>query len=83
LAALPVRAELRQAAVRVESLRRRPEARRGDSPSAATARGVLLVATVTLALAQEAGEPQPARLRHQKLTAMIFFGGTGGSTTVA
>jgi hypothetical protein len=55
LEALPVPAELRQAAVRVETLRRQPEARRGNTPTAAAARGALLVAGVTLALAQEAG----------------------------
>jgi hypothetical protein len=63
LAALPVPAELRQAAVRAETLRRRPEARRGDTPAAAVARGVLLVASVTLALAQEAGERALALVR--------------------
>jgi hypothetical protein len=56
LAALPVPAELRQAAVRVEALRRQPEARRGNTPAAAAARGALLVASVTLALAQAAGQ---------------------------
>jgi hypothetical protein len=56
LAALPIAAELRQAAVRAEALRRRPEARRGNTPAAAAARGALLVASVTLALAQRAGE---------------------------
>jgi hypothetical protein len=55
LAALPIPAELRRAAVRAETLRRRPEALRGDTPAAAVARGLLLVASVTLSLAQEAG----------------------------
>lgn len=55
LAAVPVPEELRQAALREETLRRRPEARRGDSAAAAVARGVLLVASVTLALAGAAG----------------------------
>jgi hypothetical protein len=55
LAALPIPAELRQAAVRAEALRRRPEARRGNTPAAAAARGALLVASVTLGLAQQAG----------------------------
>lgn len=63
LAAVPVAAELRQAAVRVEALRRRPESRRGDTPAAAAARGALLVATVTLALAQTAGERALALVR--------------------
>jgi hypothetical protein len=56
LAALPIAPELRQAAIRAEALRRRPEARRGDSLSAAAARGALLLASVTLGLAQEAGK---------------------------
>jgi hypothetical protein len=55
LAALPVPEELRQAAVREETLRRRPEARRGDRAAAALARGLLLVASVTLTLAGAAG----------------------------
>jgi hypothetical protein len=56
LATLPMPSELRLAAVRAETLRRQPEARRGDSPAAAAARGALLVASVTLALAGTAGE---------------------------
>jgi hypothetical protein len=63
LAALPIPAGLRQAAVRAETLRRRPEARRGDTPAAAVARAVLLVASVTLTLAQEAGERALALVR--------------------
>jgi hypothetical protein len=63
LAALPVPTELRQAAVRTEALLRRPEARRGDTPAAAVARAVLLVASVTLALAQDAGERAVALVR--------------------
>jgi hypothetical protein len=63
LAALPVPAELRQAAVRAETLRRRPEALRGDSPAAAVARGVLLVAGVTLSLGQEVGTRAVALVR--------------------
>lgn len=55
LAAWPGRPELRQAALEVETLRRRPEARRGDSPAAALARGVYLMANVVLALAGAAG----------------------------
>jgi hypothetical protein len=63
LAALPVPAELRRAAVRAETLRRRPEARRGDSPAAAAARGALLVASVTLARGGEAGTRALALVR--------------------
>ena len=63
LADLPVPAELRQAAVRAETLRRRPEALRGDTPAAAVARGVLLVASVTLSLGQEVGTRALALVR--------------------
>jgi hypothetical protein len=63
LAALPVPAELRQAAVRAETLRRRPEALRGDTPAAAVARGVLLVASVTLSLGREVGARALALVR--------------------
>lgn len=55
LAALPVPAELRQAAVRVETLRRRPDARQGNTPKAAAARGVFLAANVALSRAGDAG----------------------------
>lgn len=63
LLALPVPVELRQAAVRAEALWRRPEARRGDTPAAAAARGALLVARVLLALAQDAGARASALVR--------------------
>jgi len=63
LAALPVPAELRQAAVRAETLRRRPEVLRGDTPVAAIARGMLLVASVTLSLGQEMGTRALALVR--------------------
>jgi hypothetical protein len=63
LQALPVPAELRQAALQEETLRRRPEARRGTTPVAALARGLLLVAGVTLSLAGTAGEQARALVR--------------------
>jgi hypothetical protein len=56
LAALPVPAEVRQAAVRQEGLRRRPELLRGTGVSAAALRGVLLVTAVVLTKAGAAGE---------------------------
>jgi hypothetical protein len=56
LEALPVPAEIRQAAVRQECLRRRPEVLQGDSPQAATLRGVLLVCAVILAKAGAVGQ---------------------------
>jgi hypothetical protein len=63
LAALPVPAALRQAAVQAETLRRRPEALRGETPAAAIARGVLLAASVTLSLGQEVGTRALALVR--------------------
>jgi hypothetical protein len=56
LEALPITAELRQAALKEQTLQRRPEARRGTSQAAAVARGMFLVASVTLSLAKEEGE---------------------------
>jgi hypothetical protein len=63
LAALPVAAELREAAVQVEGLRRRPEALRGEGPSAAALRGVLLAAGLVLSLSGPAGAEALARVR--------------------
>jgi hypothetical protein len=56
LAALPVPPEIRQAAVRQECLRRRPELCQGDHPEAACLRGVLLVCAVVLAKAGAVGQ---------------------------
>jgi hypothetical protein len=55
LSSLPVAGELLAAAVRVEGLRRQPEAVRGESVSASVMRGVLLAAGLVLSLSQEAG----------------------------
>ena len=55
LAALPVRAELREAAVRLEGLRRQPEGLRQQGCSAGALRGVLLAASLVLSLSGEAG----------------------------
>jgi hypothetical protein len=55
LAALPVAAEVRQAAVDQECLRRRPDLVQGDRPQAAALRGVLLVCAVVLTKAGDAG----------------------------
>ena len=63
LAALPVPAELRQAALQVEGLRRRPEALRGEQPRARVLRGVLLAAGLVLSLAAEAGQQALALVR--------------------
>jgi hypothetical protein len=51
-----VPAELCAAAVRVEGLRRQPEALRGQGANARALRGVLLASGVALALAGETGE---------------------------
>jgi hypothetical protein len=55
LAALPVPAELRQAALRVEGARRRPEVTAGEEAAAAAVRAMVLVASVVLSLAGAAG----------------------------
>jgi len=47
---------VKQAAVRQEGLRRRPEALKGDSPQAAVLRGILLMCTVVLSKAGAVGE---------------------------
>jgi len=63
LTALPVTTELREAALQVEGLRRRPEGLRGEGPSAAALRGVLLVAGLVLSLAGPAGAEALASVR--------------------
>jgi hypothetical protein len=55
LASLPVAADLVEAAVRVEGVRRQPEVVRGEGPSAAVLRAVLLTSGLVLSLAGEAG----------------------------
>jgi hypothetical protein len=63
LAALPVPAELRAAAVQVEGLRRQPEGLRGSGRSAAALRGVLLASGLVLTLAGQAGAQALALVR--------------------
>jgi hypothetical protein len=63
LAALPVPVELRQAAVQAETLRRRPEALRGQTPAAGVARALLLVSSVTLSLGGAMGTRALALVR--------------------
>jgi len=55
LAALPVSAAVRDAAVQAEGLKQRPEGLRGEGPGAAVLRGVLLATAVVLALAGAEG----------------------------
>jgi hypothetical protein len=55
MAALPFREEVKQAAVRQEGLRRRPEALQGETTQAAALRGVLLLCAVVLSKAGDEG----------------------------
>lgn len=55
LAALAIPEEIKQAAIRQEGLRRRPEALQGDHPQAAVRRGILLVCAVVLSKADAVG----------------------------
>jgi hypothetical protein len=63
LRALTIPAEVREAAVRQETLRRRPELLQGDSTQAAALRGVLLVCAVLLAKAGAVGQEAAASVR--------------------
>jgi hypothetical protein len=56
IAALPFPEEAKQAAVRQEGLRRRPEALQGKSPQAAALRGILLMCAVVLSKTDAAGQ---------------------------
>ena len=56
LESLPVPAEVKQAAVQQEALRRRPELLKGDNPKAAALRGVMLACAVALSGAGKTGE---------------------------
>jgi hypothetical protein len=64
--ALPFPAEVKQAAVRQEGLRRRPELLQGESTQAAARRGVMLVCAVVLSQAGELGQ-QAATAVHEVL----------------
>jgi hypothetical protein len=55
IAALPFAAEVKQAAVRQEGLRRQPEALQGENSEAAARRGVLLLCAVVLTKAGDEG----------------------------
>jgi hypothetical protein len=63
LAALPVAVEWRQAALRVEGSRRRPEVTAGEDSGAAAVRGLVLVASVVLSLAGVEGTAALAAVR--------------------
>ncbi len=62
LAALPLSAAVREAAVQAEGLRQRPEGWQGEGLSAATLRGVLLATSPVLALAGAEGAEAVARV---------------------
>jgi hypothetical protein len=63
IAALPLPEKVKQAAVRQEGLRRRPEALQGEGPQPAALRGILLVCAVVLAKAGAVGEQAVAAVR--------------------
>jgi len=63
LAALPFAAEVKEAAVRQESLRRRPEALQGETPQAAALRGILMMCAVVLSKAGAEGLQATAAVR--------------------
>jgi cell division septum initiation protein DivIVA len=63
LEALPFPQEVKQAAVRQEGLRRRPELLKGEGVQAAAFRGVLLACAVVLAKAEEVGQKTQAAVR--------------------
>ena len=63
LQALPFPPEVTKAAVQQESLRRRPELQRGDTPQAAAMRGVMLMNAVILNLAGAVGEQAKQAVR--------------------
>jgi hypothetical protein len=63
LTALPFPPEVKQAAVRQEGLRRRPEALQGESQQAAALRGIVLICAVVLSKAGEAGQQAVTKVR--------------------
>jgi len=63
LEALPVEPTVRDAVVRAEGLRQRPDGLQGAGPSAAALRGMLLATSVVLALSAAAGTAAVAQVR--------------------
>src|SRR5262249_9988199 len=63
IAALPFPEEVKEAAVRQEGLRRRPEARQGESVQAGALRGIMLVCAVVLSKAGKTGEEAASAIR--------------------
>jgi hypothetical protein len=64
LTALALPAEVRDAAVQVEGLRRQPEVGRGEGAPAGALRGLLLAAGLVLTLSGEVGEQAARQVRH-------------------
>jgi hypothetical protein len=60
---LPFPDEVKQAAVRQEALRRRPELLKGENPKAAALRGVMLACAIVLAKTAETGQQAVAAVR--------------------
>jgi hypothetical protein len=63
IAALPLPEEVKQAAVRQEGLRRRPEALQGESQPAAAVRGILLLCALVLSKAGAEGQQAVTAIR--------------------
>ena len=63
IAALPFPNEVKQAAVRQEGLRRRPEALQGEGPQASALRGVMLMCAVVLGKTGEVGQQTVAAIK--------------------
>ena len=63
IAALPFPAEVTEAAVRQECLRRRPDLLQGEKPAAAALRGVLLLCAVVLGKTEGVGREATAAVR--------------------
>ena len=63
LAKLPLEEAVKQAAIQQEALRRRPELLKGETPQAATLRGILLLCTVLLSKAGETGAQATTAVR--------------------
>ncbi len=62
-AQLPLADKVKRAAIQQEALRRRPELLKGETPQAATMRGILLMGTVILSKSGEAGTQATASVR--------------------
>jgi hypothetical protein len=64
LAALPFPQEIKEAAVQQEVLRRKPDRLKGENPSAAALRGVMLMCAVVLSKAEQGGRDAVEAVRN-------------------